>query len=75
MFDQKIFQERLKQIRIANELTLERFGKLFGISKQSTSRWETGINLPTINKLYEIAMYFNVSSDYLLGLSDDPKRK
>ena len=75
MFDQKIFQERLKQIRIANELTLERFGKLFGIANQSVSKWEKGINLPSINLLVAISEHFNVSIDYLLGVSDNPKRK
>ena len=75
MFNQKIFQKRLEKLRQDKNLTLNNFGGIFGISKQSTSRWENGVNLPTINTLYEICENFNISSDYLLGLSYNPNRK
>ena len=75
MFNQNIFRERMKNLRIERNLTLKEFGSIFGISKQSASKWEAGINLPSISNLFDIAETFNVSIDYLLGLSDTPTRK
>ncbi len=72
MFSKKIFSERIKQLRLDNNYTLSQFGKIFGVSKQSAQRWETEVNLPSVDKLYDISKFFQVSSDYLLGLSDNP---
>lgn len=42
-----------------------------GISKQKLSKWKTGYNEPSIDEIIKLADYFNVSSDYLLGIKDD----
>ena len=72
-----------------NETLRNRFRELVdakGISKTQCAR-EIGISYRTLINLYNygkgrkliplilIAQYFNVSTDYLLGLSDDKKRK
>lgn len=36
----------------------------------AVSNWENGINEPKISYLKSIAVFFNVSSDYLIGLED-----
>lgn len=72
MFQKEIFCTRLKELRLQNGLTLEQFGKLFGVSKQGVSHWETGIRYPSLPVLVQIAEYYAVSTDYLLGLRDTP---
>ena len=42
-----------------------------GVSKQKLSKWKTGYNEPSLEELVIIAKYFNVSTDYLLGLEED----
>lgn len=54
-------QSEKKQIDIAKEL---------GISKQKLSNWKTGYNEPNLDDIIQIATYFNVSSDYLIGLEN-----
>ncbi len=38
------------------------------------SRWESGIRTPSKRVLSAVADYFGVSTDYLLGITDDPSR-
>ena len=65
-----IFKHRLKKLRGGeNQATV---AKELGISRASLSYYENGERKPDINVLYTIASYFDVSTDYLLGLSDTP---
>lgn len=73
MFNRSIFSVRIRALRQHHGLTLVQLGAQFGISKQSAQRWETGENIPTGEKLVDIADYFDVSLDYLVGRTDDPK--
>lgn len=45
-------------------------GELFGVSQVAWTYWETGKREPNIGMIIRICEHFNVSSDYLLGLSD-----
>lgn len=72
MFQKEIFCTRLKNLRLEKGLTLEQFGKLFDVSKQGVSHWETGIRYPSLPVLVQIAEFYAVSTDYLLGLRDTP---
>lgn len=42
-----------------------------GITRQKLTKWKLGYNEPSLDELIMIANYFNVTSDYLLGLEDD----
>ena len=71
------FGERLKQLRKERELTLEMLvADLtvtfpdFTINKSMLSRWENGQNDPTLGNAKYLSQYFNVSLDYLIGLTD-----
>lgn len=66
----KIFSERLKELRIEKELSSLKLGKILGVSDSTIIRWENEKISPTIENLYNIAKFFNVSADYLLGLED-----
>ncbi len=48
---------------------------VLGVSFQSVSKWETGVTMPDITLLPNIAEYFKVSVDELLGLKPLPKRE
>lgn len=66
-----IFAERLKQLREDNNLTLVELAKAIGVSHVAILRWENKQRIPSIESLKALAIYFNVSADYLLGLEND----
>lgn len=71
----KIFGERLKKLRIERNLSQEELGGIFNEAKaQSTvGTWERGNREPSMEDIIEIAKYFDVSIDYLLGLQENKK--
>ena len=64
------FRERLKEVRVENKMTTSQLASILGVSHTTIGRWERGEILPSIEHLYNIAKYFGVSADYLLGLED-----
>ena len=63
-----MLDERLKELRPAQNLNQVALGKILGVSKQCISNWENNNIQPSIDMLMKIATYFSVSCDYLLGL-------
>lgn len=61
------FNENLKQLRQSRNLTQERLADFLGVTFQTVSKWERGESYPDIAMLPEIASYFKVSVDDLLG--------
>jgi transcriptional regulator with XRE-family HTH domain len=68
----KSFGERLKKVRIDRGLRQEDIGAIVHVGKSTVSQWENNIHVPDIETIVKIANYLNVTSDYLLGLSDNP---
>lgn len=66
----KQFGDRLKELRICNELTQEELAKHFNTGKSSISNYEKNTRLPDANTIEKYADYFNVSVDYILGKTD-----
>lgn len=66
----KKFGERLFKLREERGETQLQLAQAIGITRQSLSRYETNERTPNIDLIYSIAKHFNVSADYLLGLSD-----
>ena len=64
------FSERLRQLRIARELSQMLLSKYIGVSKSSVNMYERGEREPNLETLEKIADFFNVDMDYLLGKSD-----
>ena len=66
------FSDRLKELRIEKGLSQMQLAKeLDGlISASSIGFWELNKRKPTSDALIALAIYFNVSVDYLLGLED-----
>lgn len=68
--DTNIISIRIKEIRKENHLSQSEFGKLLSVSQDNVSLWEVGKSFPSIQHVILIAKTFNVSSDYILGISD-----
>ena len=63
---------RIKELRIQRNLTQDEMGKIINVQKSAVSKYELGRAVPSTDVLKKLANYFNVSTDYLLGLSDQP---
>lgn len=63
--------EQIKRLRMCKGLTQVELAKIFGVTKQSVSNWENENIMPSIDLLVKIAKFFSVSTDYILGLSDE----
>ncbi|HFD2043956.1 TPA: helix-turn-helix domain-containing protein [Clostridium perfringens] len=66
-----VFGERLKQLRKANGITLDQLKDELNTTKATISRYENGLREPKIDFLIKVSKYFQVSTDYLLGLNDN----
>lgn len=66
----KIFSERLKELRKAAGLTQQQVSKRLNIRQQSYLRYENGTGEPNLETLAKLAAIFEVTTDYMLGLSD-----
>ena len=67
--NEKILGIRLKQLREKTGLSQAKFAKVLGgVSQPVIARYETGDFFPSYPVLIKIADYFNVSTDYLLGV-------
>ncbi len=65
---------RLKLLRKEREISQLKLALDLNMSQNTISRYETGEREPGINELINIANYFNVSIDYLLEQTENPKR-
>lgn len=63
-------ESRIKQLREKRGLIQEILAAELGITQQLLSKYERDITLIKVDILKKIAIYFNVTTDYLLGLSD-----
>ena len=64
---------RLKELRKKKGVTQLRLAIELNTKQNTISRYETGEHEPGIAELLKLADYFNVSVDYLLERTDDPK--
>lgn len=67
MFSKDFFSARLKEVR--NELTQAQAAQKVGLSQQGWARYESGKVLPGAEAIHQICSSFNVSADWLLGLT------
>ena len=65
-----LFPTQLRKLRKEKGVSQEELSKELGISKSTLGLWETGDTLPDARSLHDLAVYYNVSADYLLGLAE-----
>ena len=64
---------RLKELRKKKGISQLRLATDLNTTQNTNSRYETGEREPGIDELVKIADYFNVSVDYLIGRTENPK--
>ena len=67
-----VFGERVYLLRKKAGLNQKQLGEVLGLSNKAICTMESGQRGTTIEKLVLLAEYFHVSTDYLLGITDDP---
>ena len=68
--ENNIFGKRLKELRLEKNLSQKDLSKNINVGKSIISAWETGLSDPTLTNLISMAKFFDVSIDYLAGLTD-----
>lgn len=66
--------ERLRQAREAAGHSQTSLAELLNVQPKQIWRWETDKYIPEAESIIHLAKTLNVSTDYLLGLTDDSKR-
>lgn len=66
-----MLNENIKSLRLSYNLSQVELASALGVSKQCISNWENDYIQPSVEMLLKIAKYFNVTTDYLLGLTGD----
>lgn len=67
-----LLKERVYQLRTQAGMSQKQLGEILNLTATSVSTLESGSRSTTIEKLVLLAEYFHVSTDYLLGITDDP---
>ena len=66
--------EKLVELRTERGVTQEDVAKNLSISNKTISKWENGASMPDLPMLIELSKYYGVTTDVLLGLSNDQKQ-
>lgn len=69
------FYQRIRELREDTEphLKQEEIGIVLGMTQRKISRLETNATQPTTEEIKKYCIYYNLSADYLLGLTDEQK--
>ena len=62
-----MFNEKLKELRKKHQLTQEQLAEKISVSRNAIAKWESGAGLPDIENMKNLALFFGVSVDYLVG--------
>ncbi|MCL2861810.1 MAG: helix-turn-helix domain-containing protein [Firmicutes bacterium] len=66
-----MFKDIIRDLRRQKNLTQTELGSALGFSHAAIGFWERGEKLPTYEALRKMALFFDVSADYLLGIIDE----
>lgn len=64
---------KLKELRKQNKITQNDLALILNVKGATVNRYEKGVNEPAFDTLVSIANYFNVTTDYLLGVESTVK--
>ena len=59
--------DNLKKIRKDNNLSQEQLAEKLGVSRQSVSKWESGLSYPEMDKVLQICQLFNLNINELIN--------
>lgn len=69
-----MFNQKLQDLREDNDLLQKDIASAIGISRRTYSSWETGNKIIPLKHLNTICNYYDVSMDYVMGLSKEKKK-
>lgn len=68
-----MFNKRLKELRLSLKLSQRELAEQIFVSQQALAKWENGSATPNPDTIKKLAEILNVSTDYLLGNSEQKK--
>jgi len=71
----EIFAERIRKLRESNGLSTRMMADKIGTSHVAISFYENCKREPTLSVIKAYAKYFGVTTDYLIGITDEPYKK
>ena len=71
----RVLGSRIRELRKNKGLRQAELASLLHVSQQAVGSWETGRTAPGADTLNELADYFGVTTDYLLGRPEEKKEK
>ncbi len=66
----KNISSRIYELRQEKNITQAVLAKEIGVTQKAIDFWEKGINEPKASYIIKLSQYFDVTTDYLLGLED-----
>ena len=70
----RTFTDKLRGLREDNDLTQQQIADVLGTSQTMYARYERGANEMPIHHLITLCKFYNVSADYFLDTTPDPRR-
>lgn len=67
------YTQRLKDLREDRDLTQAEVAEFLGLQREQYRRYENGINEIKANFIIQICKFYDVSADYLLGFTNEPR--
>lgn len=64
------FKDRLKELRIENNLSQTELAKQSGLSQAAIAKWESGDRTPNMHCIIILTKFFKTDANYLLGIED-----
>jgi transcriptional regulator with XRE-family HTH domain len=68
------FKNRLYELRREKNISALELGNNIGVKKSTIYSWEHGVNFPNNETLIKLAEFFDVTTDFLLGKTDENQR-
>ncbi len=65
------FKDILKELRAENGISMQELAAAINVSNASICKWENGITEPKVDYILRLSKFFNCSTDYLLGKTDE----
>ncbi|OUQ22973.1 transcriptional regulator [Flavonifractor sp. An135] len=73
MYSNELFGKRLRALRNQRGEKQQELAEFLGVKPNQISEMENGRKASTFAKLAQLCEHYNVSADYLLGLTDEPR--
>ncbi|MBQ8749920.1 MAG: helix-turn-helix transcriptional regulator [Clostridia bacterium] len=64
------FGKKLRLLRNEKQISTKELAKILRVKPSTIFKWENGLKLPRLRYIRYIAVFFDVSADYLVGLED-----